>query len=69
MRGYRINSIGSLFLEDAKTEELDKGVEFGFSKTLRTAVSSHLICIAVLYLNVLVLEAFTHKIATNINVF
>jgi hypothetical protein len=69
MRDYRFNSIGSLFLENVKTKELNKEVKFGFSKTLHIAISDHLIYLAIMYLNVLILKALIHKMATNIDMF
>jgi hypothetical protein len=69
MRGYKINSINSLFLKNAETEELDKEVKFNFNKTFYTAVGGYFIYMIIAYLNVLIIKVLTHKMVININVF
>jgi type IV secretory pathway VirB9-like protein len=54
-------------ITNIKIKKLNKEVKFNFNKTLYVVVSDHLIYIIIAYLNVLVLKALTHKIATNIN--
>ena len=54
---------------NVKTEELNKEIKFDSYKILYAFISDYLICIIIVYFNILIFKALINKMIININVF